>query len=109
MAICSSALKNIVLEKPGKIRFAFVHGLERGDPIVLGQPVEILAIGLAGEFIGGGNPGAEKFAGIEFELVAELRLGLGERALAVETRAAAVGAGELPVDEDRDPAIAAGR
>ena len=109
MVICSSALKNIALLKPGKFALPSSIVLSAAIRSLLGQPVEILAVGLAGEFVGGGDAGAEEFARIELELIAELGLGLGERPLAIEPRAAAVGAGELPVDEGRDAAIAAGR
>ena len=66
------------------------------------QPVEILAVGLAGELVGRRDAGAEEFARVQRELIAEFRFGVRERTLAIEPRAAAVSAGKLPVDEDRD-------
>ena len=51
-------------------------------------------------------PGAEKFARRQRKLIAEFWLALREWPVAVEPRAGTVGAGELTIDEGRDPAFA---
>jgi hypothetical protein len=43
----------------------------------LGESVEVFAVGFARPVVGGGNAGAKEFARRERELIAELRLALG--------------------------------
>src|SRR5262245_10241502 len=73
------------------------------------EPVEILAVDLVRPGIGGDDAGREKLPWRERQLIAVFRLGLSERAAPVHFGAAAPRAGELPVDEGHEPAIAAGR
>ena len=109
MVICSSASKNPRLETPAELGVAVFHRLERSHAIGVGKAVEILAVGLARPIVRRGNAGAEEFARIERQLIAELRLCLGERSVAIKPRACAVSAGKLAVDEGGDAAIAARR
>ena len=106
MVICSSASKNaLLLESAGELRLAGFHRLQGGDAVAVGQTVEILAIGLARPVIRRGDAGAEEFARVERQLIAELGLGLEERPVAIKPRAIAVGAGKLAVDEGGDAAM----
>ena len=77
MVICSSALKNIALLKPGKFALPSSIVFSAAIRSAVRQPVEILAVGLAAEFVRRGDAGAEEFARIELKLIAELGLGLG--------------------------------
>src|SRR5262249_28222717 len=84
--------------KTRELRLAGFHGLERSLAIGLRQAVEVLAVGLSRPLIGLVNAGTEELARIERELIAELGLALDERTIAIEPRAAAVGAGKLAID-----------
>src|SRR5262245_24852694 len=91
-----------------ELGFSLLHCLQRRRALRLGEPVEVFAVGLARPVVGGGNAGAEELARRERELIAEFRLALGKRAVAIEPRTAAIGTGELAIDEGRDSALAAG-
>src|SRR5262249_16646325 len=92
-----------------ELRGAVLHGGERGGALGWREAIELLAVGLAGPFIGGGDAGREILARRERELIALLGLAAPERTAAVYFRARPVGAGELAVDVSDDAAIGAGR
>src|SRR6185437_11342823 len=93
----------------GELGLSCLHGLEGSFPVGRREAVEILAMGLARPLVRRRDAGAEEFAWVERELVAEFGLGFLERPIAVKPGATAVSAGELPVDECGDAALAARR
>src|SRR5262249_37552773 len=85
---------------------AGIELLERCFALLRCEPIELLAIGSARPFVGGGDTGREELARRERQLIALLRLPLSERSAAIHLGAAAPGAGKLPVDERDDAALA---
>jgi hypothetical protein len=93
--------------KAGKLRLAGFHRFQRRFAVGVGEAIEILAVGLARPLVGGGDAGAEEFARIERQLIAELGLALGKRPVAIKPRPTAVSPGQLTIDEGSDAALAA--
>src|SRR5205814_7875159 len=92
-----------------ELGFALLQRLERILPFLGGKPIELLAVDFARPGIGGGHTGREKLAWRERQLIAVFRFGLSKWSVAIHLGAAAPSAGELPIDERDDAAIAAGR
>ena len=104
--IASSEFEEHLAGQSREFGLALIHGLECFLTLRRKKAIELLAVGLMRPFVGRHDPGPEEFARIERELIAELRLALGERPLTVEPCTGPVSAGELAVDEGDHAALA---
>jgi hypothetical protein len=91
-----------------ELGLAALHRRQGGGAVGLGEPVEVLAVGLAGVLVGGDHAGREILARRQRELVALLGLAFVKRPGSIHLGASGPGRRHLTVDEDIDAAGRAG-